>query len=194
MWPKPSARGTLDARLLDGAFAATLAGSLEWIGEILVDEETVFFSTRGAFLGEGRRGLLTLVSEAWLGFTSSGEAIDGRPIELRGLLYLRRKTLLPLRAGEAIVGTYLATVLLEGKVHSLQGAFVGNAAGDLAPSGTPGTLRMVGVGEARIEGAFVEGFGELPEPVEAGLGFLSSEFLTYLDALLGLHASTAAKL
>jgi len=179
-----TASGVLVAHLHETEFTAILEGTIEWSGEAALGHQTTSFTTTGTFRGIGRRGLLTFVSEAWIGYSSQGETASGKPMELTGLLYLMRKTLLPLQAGETVTGWQIVVLRIGDETTWYEGVYSGSAAGTLVPPDMPGTLQLEGSGELWIRSAEVTPITQLAGSVPLGDGFLEPDFLGFLESLL----------
>ncbi len=143
---------------------------------------SVGFSAEGSLFGLGVRGIVTLISEGWIGYVASGLAASDEPIEIRGLLYARRKSLIPLQAGDVFVGTQHAVIVFRGEAYSFCGEFSGTVEGALEPAETPGTIQLGGTGTVHLEAKP----GGLPAPIPLDHPALTPEFLQYV-AELGLE-------
>jgi len=171
--------GTLVAWIFGLDFHATIAGELRLSGELLVDDEAVPFSAEGTLRGFGVRSIVTLISEGWVVYAAAGTAATGEPIEVRGLLHARRKSLIPLQAGDVFVGAQFAVVDLRGKERSFVGEFSGAVDGGLAPSDRPGTIQLNGIGTFRLTGEP----GPFPGSIPLDHSDLPVEFLRYVAEL-----------
>jgi hypothetical protein len=177
------ATGTLVARLSALDITATLTGELQWTGEAVLGAHPVGFSATGTFDGLGVRGILTTISEAWAGFAATGSTAGGEPVELRGLLYVKRKSVVPLQAGELFVGPHYTEFLVAGEAHSFCGEFSGTAAGALEPAEHPMTIQLGGTGSLHLLGEAMPPSGEFPVAIPLHHPALTHQFLQYVAAL-----------
>jgi hypothetical protein len=177
------ATGTLVAWLSESEIAASVTGELQWAGDAVFGERALSFSAGGAFVGVGVWGILTLVSEAWAGFSATGTSADGEAIELRGLLYVKRRSIVPLRADEVFVGTYYTVLRVSGETRSFCGGFSGAVAGGLEPADQPATIQLSGTGSLRLVGDLVMPSGELDAMISLNHPAVTLEFLQYIDDL-----------
>ncbi len=175
--------GTLVAWLSGLEFHATIVGEIQLAGEAALDGEAVPFSAEGGFRGFGVHGIATLISEGWIGYAAAGSTDDGEPIEIRGLLYVKRKALVPLQAGDVLVGTQWAVLLFGGEERSYCGAFSGTAEGGLERAETPMTIQFGGTGTIRLEGEKATPDAHLPEAIPLDHPALPLEFLQYVVGL-----------
>ena len=173
--------GKLVAWLSGLDFEASIEGEILLTGQVLLGEETLTFSTEGAARGFGVRGIVTLISEGWIGFATNGHTVGDEPIELRGLVHAQRKSLIPLQAGDVFVGVQYVVVVFRGASHSFCGEFSGSVEGELEPSETPGTIQLGGTAIIRLEGEP----GGFPESIPLDHPALPPAFVQYL-ANLGL--------
>lgn len=171
--------GTLVAWLSGLELVASIAGGVQVVGEAELGGESVSFSVDGTLHGFGVRGIVTLISEGWIGYVASGLAAGDEPIEIRGLLYVWRKSLIPLQAGDVLVGTQHAVIVFRGEAHSFSGEFSGTVEGALEPAETPGTIQLGGTGTVHLDG-MPEG---LPASIPLDHPALTPEFLQYVDEL-----------
>jgi hypothetical protein len=171
--------GTLVAWLSGLELAASIEGKIHLAGEAALDGRSVPFSAEGTLLGFGVRGITTLISQGWIGYEAAGHSTDGEPIEIRGLLYAWRRTLIALRAGDAFVGAHRTVVVFAGEAHSFRGEFSGTVEGGLEPAETPGTIRLDGTGTVHLEGEP----GESPASIPLDHPALTPEFLQYVTEL-----------
>jgi len=146
-----AASGTLDAWISGWDLVASIEGEIRLTGAILVDGRLVRLEAEGDLFGFGVRGITTIASEGWLGYTAQGATADGEPIEICGLLYGKRETLLPLRAGDLLVGVHRAAIRFRNETHRFCGAFSGTVDGGLEPAETWGTIQFSGTGVARLD-------------------------------------------
>jgi len=172
--------GTLVAWLSDVGLEAWIRGEIELAGTDVVGDETVSFSARGTFLGFGVRRFASFVSEGWIGYEASGDAADGQPIEIRGLLYARRESLVPLQSGAVLAGSHRGAIRFRDEEFPFCGAFSGTVEGGLEPAETWGTIQLGGTGTAHL--------GEGPSaPIPLDHPALPTEFIEYVARLdLGL--------
>ncbi len=175
--------GTLVAWLSGLEILATISGEVHIEGEAALDGETVPFSAEGTLCGFGVRGITTLISEGWVGYAAAGRSADGEPIEIRGLLYARRKSLIPLQAGDVFVGTQRAVVELGGEAFPFFGAFSGTVEGGLEPAETPMTIQLGGEGTVRLEGEEVLPDARPPSAIPLDHPALPLEFFRYVAGL-----------
>ena len=175
--------GTLVAWLSGLEFHATIAGGIQLTGEAALDGEAVPFTAEGDFRGFGVSGIATLVTEGWIGYTAAGKTADGEPIGIRGLLYVNRKSLIPLQAGDLFIGTQRAVIDFGGEAFSFFGAFSGTAEGSLEPAETPMTIQLGGTGTARLEGEEVPPAAWVPEAIPLDHPAFPVEFLRYVAGL-----------
>jgi len=175
--------GTLVAWLSGLEILASIAGEIQLTAEAALDGEAVSFSAEGTLCGFGVRGITTLISEGWVGYTAAGRSADGEPIEIRGLLYARRKSLIPLQAGDVFIGTQRAIVEFGGEAFSFFGAFSGTVEGGLEPAETPMTIQLSGEGTVRLEGKEVPPDAWLPSVIPLDHPALPLEFLQYVTGL-----------
>ena len=173
--------GTLVAWLSGLELLASITGRIRLAGEAELGGESVSFSVDGTLHGFGVRGIVTLISEGWIGYVASGLAASDEPIEIRGLLHARRKSLVPLQAGDVFVGTQRAVIVFRGEAHSFCGEFSGTVEGGLEPAETPGTIQLSGAGTVHLEAKP----GGLPASIPLDHPALTPEFLQYV-AELGL--------
>ena len=171
--------GTLVAWLSGLEFLASISGEIRIAGEATLGEESVSFSAEGDFCGFGVRGIVTLISEGWIGYAIAGCAADGEPIEIRGLLHVKWKNLVPLQAGDVFVGTQHVVVVFRGEVHSFCGEFSGTVEGGLEPAETPGTIQLGGTGMVQLAG----NPGGIPASIPLDHPALTPEFLQYVAEL-----------
>jgi len=146
------ATGTVVAWVAGIGFQATISGGLSLAGEVVLAGETVPFSAEGSFLGFGVRDILTLITEGWFGLDALGQTSAGEPIEIHALLHARRKSLIPLRAGDVFLGEQQSVVLFRDGVHPFCGGLSGTAEGGLEPSDRPGTIQLGGTGIVCLTG------------------------------------------
>lgn len=175
--------GTLVAWLSGLEFHATIAGGIQLAGEAALDGKAVPFSAEGTLCGFGVRGITTLISEGWVGFAAVGRSANGEPIEIRGLLYARRKSLIPLQAGDLFVGTQRAVIEFGGEAFPFFGAFSGTVEGGLEPAETPMTIQLGGEGTVRLEGEEVPPDARPPSAIPLDHPALPLEFLRYVAGL-----------
>jgi hypothetical protein len=173
--------GTLVAWLSGLELVASITGWIQLAGEAVLGGQSVGFSAEGTLRGFGVRGIVTLISEGWIGYVASGRAAGDEPIEIRGLLYARRKSLIPLQAGDVFVGTQCAVIVFRGEAYSFCGEFSGTVEGGLEPAETPGTIQLGGTGTVDWEAKP----GGLPTSIPLDHPALTAEFLQYV-AELGL--------
>jgi hypothetical protein len=173
--------GTLIAWLSGLELVASITGRIQLTGEAMLGGQSVGFSAEGTVRGFGVRGIVTLISEGWIGYVASGFAANDEPIEISGLLYAMRKSLIPLRAGDVFVGAQHAVIVFRGEAHSFGGEFSGSVEGALQPSETPGTIQLGGTGTVHLEAKP----GGLPTSILLDHPALTPEFLQYV-AELGL--------
>ncbi len=173
--------GTLVAWLSGLEFHATITGEIQLTGETALGGVVLPFSAEGTFYGFGVRGIVTLISEGWIGYAAEGRSAGGEPIEIRGLLYVKRESLIPLRAGDVLVGTQYALIAFGDETRSFRGEFTGAVEGALETAETPGTLQLGGKGNVHLEGEP----GGFPASIPLDHPALPPEFLQYL-AELGL--------
>jgi hypothetical protein len=171
--------GTLVAWLSGLELVASITGRIQLAGEALLGGRSVAFSAEGTLRGLGVRGVLTLISEGWIGYVASGFAASDEPIEIRGLLYARRKSLVPLKAGDVFVGAQHVVMVFRGEAHSFCGEFSGTVEGALEPAETPGTIQLGGTGTVHLDGDP----GGLPASILLDHPALTPEFLQYVDEL-----------
>ena len=171
--------GTLVAWLSGLELLASIAGRIQLTGEAELGGRTVAFLAEGALRGFGVRGLLTLISEGWIGFVAAGSTADDRRIEIRGLLHVRRKSLVPLQAGDVFGGSQHAVILFNGVTHSFNGEFLGTVEGGLEASETPGTIQLGGTGTVHLGGTP----GGPPASIPLDHPALTPEFLQYVAEL-----------
>jgi hypothetical protein len=179
--------GTVIASLSEFGFTASLEGEVEWIGEAVLGERRVWFSAEGAFRGIGVRSILSLVSEAWLACSATGSTSDGAPAAIRSLLYLKRVALIPLQAGDLVVGVHYTLLTLGDEEQAFTGGFVGTATGTLKPADTPLTIQLDGTGSVHLTGEMVEPTDELLGTVPLNHPALTPDFLDYIIALFAPH-------
>lgn len=174
--------GTLVAWLSGLELVASITGWMQLAGEAVLGDRSVAFSAEGTVRGFGVRGIVTLISEGWIGYAASGFAANDEPIEIRGLLHARRKSLVPLQAGDVFVGTQRAVIVFRGEAHYyFSGGFSGAVEGGLEPAETPGTIQLGGTGAVHL----AAGPGALPTSIPLDHPALTPEFLQYV-AELGL--------
>ncbi len=174
-----SGSGTLVAWLSGLDFHATIGGELRLTGELLVGGEAVPFFAEGTLCGFGVRGIVTLISEGWIGYAAAGATATDEPIEIRGLLHARWKGLIPIQIGDVLVGEQLTIVDFRGEERSFVGEFSGTVEGGLAPSERPGTIQLSGSGTFHLTGAP----GSFPGSIPLDHPDLPAEFLQYLSGL-----------
>jgi hypothetical protein len=171
--------GMLVAWLSGLAFEASITAEIQLTGDVLLYGESVSFSIEGRACGFGVRGIVTLVSEGWVGYTAAGNTSEGEPIEIRGLLYVKRQSLVPLQANDIFVGVQHAVLLFRGKMHSFCGEFSGTVEGALEPSEMPGTIQLGGSATIQMEGDL----GGFPATIPLDHPALPPEFLQYVAEL-----------
>lgn len=173
--------GALVAWLSGAELLASITGEIQLAGEAVLGGRPVAFSAEGTIRGFGVRGLLTLISEGWIGYEAAGRTVDGDPIEVRGLLHARRKSLVPLQAGDVFVGAQCAVMVFNGETHTFGGEFSGSVEGGLEPPETPGTIQLGGAGTLGLHGTSEDS----PASISLDHPALEPEFLHYV-AELGL--------
>ncbi len=175
--------GTLVAWLSGLEFHATIAGGIQLTGETALDGKAISFTAEGDFRGFGVRGITTLISEGWVGYTAAGSTDDGEPIGIRGLLYVKRTSLIPLQAGDVFVGTQRTVIDFGGEAFSFFGSFSGTAEGGLELAETPMTIQLGGMGTVRLEGEETPSSAWLPAEIPLDRPALPPEFLQYVAGL-----------
>jgi len=183
--------GTLVARIPGLEISATLVGELEWTGEAVLDGQPVRCSARGTFSGVGVSGIVTMISEGWVAYSLSGSSDDGEPVEIRGLLYVKWEGVIPLKAGDPIVGTQHTVLLIGGRAHAFSGDFTGAAQGQLEPADVAMTIQLGGAAIVHLAAVAEAPVGELPASIPIGHPALSSEILRQIDELLSLGGGSA---
>ena len=178
-----SGAGTLVAWLSELEFHATIEGAIQLTGDVALDREVVSFSAEGTLHGFGVRGITTLISEGWVGYTAAGGSADGDPIEIRGPLYVKRKSLIPLRAGDVLVGVQCSVLLFRNEVRLYCGEFSGTAEGGLEPAEAPMTIQLGGTGTVRLEGEEVPPDAWPPTAVPLDHPALPLDFIRYVTGL-----------
>lgn len=171
--------GKLVAWLSGLDFEASIDGKIRLTGQVVLSEEVVAFSTEGTARGFGVRGIVTLISEGWIGFAAEGRAADEEPIEIRGLVHARRKCLIPLQAGDVFIGVQYVVLVFRGESYSFCGEFSGTVEGALEPSETPGTIQLAGTAVIHLEGEP----GGFPASIPLDHPALPPEFLQYVTEL-----------
>jgi len=171
--------GKLVAWLSGLDFEASIEGEIWLTGQVVLGEEAIAFSTEGTARGFGVRGIVTLISEGWIGFSTEGRAADEEPIEIRGLVHARRKCLIPLQAGDVFVGVQYVVLVIRGESYSFCGEFSGTVEGALEPSETPGTIQLGGTAVIHLEGEP----GGFPASIPLDHPALPPEFLQYVTEL-----------
>ncbi|MGB2983767.1 MAG: hypothetical protein WBC63_07925, partial [Candidatus Bipolaricaulia bacterium] len=119
--------GKILARFSGLEISATLSGGIEWTGEAVLGDEVVRFSAQGTFSGVGLRGIVSMISEGWIGYSASRSTASGESIEIRGLLHLRWKSVIALKAGDSVVGSQYTVLLFGGRAQAFAGEFTGSA-------------------------------------------------------------------
>ena len=184
--------GTVAARISGLEITATLSGELHWKGEAVLGGRSTRFSASGTFSGVGVRGITTLITEGWVACSLSGRTNDGEAIEIRGLLYVRRKSIVALAADEPIIG-FLYTVLLVGdSAHAFAGEFAGTAQGQLEPADTTMTIQLGGTAIVHLAADVKAAVGELPASISIAHPALGSRMLQLIDELLNLGVGEVA--
>lgn len=171
--------GTLVAWFSGLELMASITGQIQLAGEAVLGGRSVAFSAEGTLCGFGVREIVTLISEGWIGYVAVGLAASDEPIEIRGLLYVRRKSFIPLQAGDVFVGVQQAVLLFRGEAHPFCGEFSGTVEGALEPSETPGTIQLGGMGSVHLAGEP----GGLPASIPLDHPALTLEFLQYVAEL-----------
>ena len=172
--------GTLVAWLAGLDFEGDVDGTIRLEGEFAPDGgEPIPFFAEGTLRGFGVSGIVTAVTEGWIGYEAEGRADEGEPIEIRGLLHTSRISAVPLQADAAFIGTHWVRVLFDGVTHTASGEFSGSVQGTAEPAGRLGTIQFRGSGTIRFDG---ETGAEAP-PIPLDHPALSEEFLCYLAEL-----------
>lgn len=179
--------GTLVAVLSESGFTASLQGGVQWTGEAAAGETREWFSAEGNFRGIGVRSILSLLSEAWLAYSAEGSTADGTPAAIWGLLHFKRVALIPLQAGDLVVGTHYTLLDLGGETYAHTGEFLATATGEIVPSEAPLTLRLVGTASVHLSGGLVDLTDELLATVPLDHPALTPEFLQYVEGLFALY-------
>ncbi|MBU0595483.1 hypothetical protein KJ567_02200 [Candidatus Bipolaricaulota bacterium] len=169
--------------LSEFGLSASLEGPAQWSGEVTRDENATWLSAEGTFRGFGVHNLLTSVTEAWLVYSAVGETAEGARTEIRGLLYLRNSTLIPLKTGDLVVGSHYALLDLGGETYAYVGEFLATAAGEITPGQEPLSLQLVGTASVHLSGRRVELTDELVATLPLNHPALMPEFLEYVEAL-----------
>ena len=171
--------GKLVAWLSGLDFEASIEGEIRLTGQLALGDEVVDFSAEGTARGFGVRGITTLISEGWIGFATEGRSAGDEPIEIRGLVHARRKSLIPLQAGDVFIGVQHVVLVFRGETHSFCGGFSGAVEGALEPPETPGTIQLGGTAAIHLEGEP----GGFPESIPLDHPALPGDFLQYLTKL-----------
>ena len=172
--------GTLIAWLAGLDFEGEIDGTIRLEGELAPDAgEAVPFCAEGTLRGFGVSGIVTALTEGWIGYKVEGHADNGEPIEIRGLLYTSRISVVPLQADAAFIGTHRARILFDGAAHAVFGEFSGSVRGAAEPADRPGTIQFGGSGTIGFDGE--TGVEATPIPLDHPA--LPAEFLRYLAEL-----------
>jgi hypothetical protein len=178
--------GTLVARFVGLEISATLAGEVDWTGEAVLNGRPVRFSARGTFNGFGIRGITTMITEGWVSCSLSGSADDGEAVEICGLLYVKRKSVVALAADEPIIGLQYTVLLVGDSAHAFYGDFTGTAQGQLEPADAAMTIQLGGAAIVHLTAEAESPVGELPASIPFDHPALSPEMLQHIDDLLSL--------
>jgi len=172
--------GTLVAWLSGFDLEGAIEGTIRLEGELATDEGEMFpFEVEGTLRGFGVSGILTSLTEGWIGFEAEGRTDDGEAILVFGLLYTSRISVVPLEADAMFVGTYRANVTLGDARHSFSGDFTGSVDGGVEEAETPGTIQFGGSGAIRLDGEV----GDAMPPTPLDRSALPEGFLRYLAEL-----------
>jgi len=107
------AEGEVRAQLSGLEFTTSFLGGLEMAGTIVRHGHEAAFSATGDFRWSGVWRLVTLISETWVVFEASGVTDTNEAIDVRGLLYTTRKSLVPLPKRELLVGELYTIVWID---------------------------------------------------------------------------------
>ena len=179
--------GTVLVGLSEFGLSASLEGPAQWSGEVAREANTTCFSAEGSFRGFGVHNLLTSVTEAWLVYSAVGETAGGARAEIRGLLYLKSATLIPLRTGDLVAGAHHTRLDLEGEPFAYVGEFLAAAAGGIVQGEEPLSLQLIGSASVHLAGEEVELSDELLAAVPLDHPALTAEFLEYVESVWMSH-------
>lgn len=181
------AGGEVRAQLSGFEFTTSFLGGLEMAGTIMHHGHEAAFSAVGDFRWSGVWRLVTLISEAWVVFEASGVTDTNVAIDVRGLLYTTRRSLVPLPKGELFVGDLYAIVRIDGERLPLGGEFFGMVDGGFVPPQPPSIAQLEGTGSFQLNGESLEEevIGQPPPEIPLDDPSLSPEFLGYLIDVLG---------
>ena len=181
------AGGEVRAQLSGLEFTTSFLGGLEMAGTVVRDGREAAFSAAGGFRWMGVWRLVTLISEAWVVFEASGVTDSDEAIDVRGLLYTARKSLVPLPKRELFVGELYAVVRIDEERLPLGGEFSGMVDGGFVPPEPPAIAQLEGTGSFQLSGESLkeEVIGQPPPGIPLDDPSLSPEFLGYLIDVLG---------
>jgi len=172
--------GTLVAWLAGLDFEGEIDGTIRIEGEFALDGgEPIPFFAEGTLRGFGVSGIVTAVTEGWIGYTAEGRAGEGESVEIRGLLYTSRISVVPLQADAAFIGAHRAHIACGDAMHTVSGEFSGVVEGGMEPAETPGRIQFGGSGMIHFDD---ESVSEAP-PIPLDHPALPEEFLKYLAEL-----------
>jgi len=174
------------ARLSGPDVLTSFEGPLELEGSIDSGESSISFSAEGAFRWVGVWSILTLISEVWVAFDATGQSAMGDDVEVYGLLYTTRKSLVPLPKGVLLSGVHYTDVWIEGTQRHYTGTISGIVDGGFEPADLPMTVQLTGTGVFHLTGdaAPAEECGTPPPEIPLDHPILSEDFLQYLGRLL----------
>jgi len=173
--------------LSEFGLSASLEGPAQWAGEVAHDDEPTTFSAEGTFRGFGVHDLLTNVTEAWLVYSAIGETGLGTSIDIRGLLHVKSESLIPLKAGDRVVGIHYTLLDLGGEVLGFVGEFEAAAAGEVVPGDAPLSLRLIGSASVHLAAEAIELSDEIAASIPLDHPALPAGFLDYITALFTSH-------
>ena len=180
------AGGTITARLSGLDVLTSFEGPLELEGSIDCGESSMPFLAEGSFRWVGVWNILTLISEVWVAFDAAGQSSMSDDVEIRGLLYTTRKSLVPLPKGVLLSGVHYTDVWIEGARRRYTGTISGIVDGGFEPADLPMTVQLTGTGVFHLTGdaSPTEECGTPPPEIPLNHPILSQDFLQYLGRLL----------
>ncbi len=149
------ASGSADVRFVGLDIAAVVVGDVDLTASLTSDSGIVRLSATGAVSGDAIHHSLTWVGKGWIVLVAIGQTTTGEPVSLLSLLFASRQNLVLLQSGDPIEGAQHTVVDIAGDREVFHGTFSGTLAGGLAPSQSPGTIRLLGSGTLLLSGASV---------------------------------------
>jgi hypothetical protein len=149
------ASGSADVRFVGLDIAAVVVGDVDLTASLTSDSGIVRLSATGAVSGDAIHHSLTWVGKGWIVLAAIGQTTTGEPVSLVSLLFASRQNLVLLQSGDPIEGAQHTVIDVAGDREVFHGTFAGTLAGGLAPSQSPGTIRLSGSGTLLLSGASV---------------------------------------